>query len=64
MRCPSCGRKLNRAEQLWMATHGGQECQHCWGEVQLLRPTLREQSHTRARNGRLRAKRGDRRLAA
>lgn len=64
MRCPSCGRKLNRAEQLWMATHGGQECQHCWGGVQLLRPNTREQLRGRSRGARMRARRGDRRLAA
>jgi hypothetical protein len=64
MRCPSCGRKLNRAEQLWMATHGGQECQHCWGGVQLLRPSPRERPYARDRNLRMRTRRGDRRLAA
>ncbi|MGH9777741.1 MAG: hypothetical protein ACRD5I_04950 [Candidatus Acidiferrales bacterium] len=64
MRCPSCGRKLNRAEQLWTATHGGQECSHCWGRVRLLRPPVREQLHSRGREARMRARRGDRRLAA
>ena len=36
MRCPSCGRKLNKAEQLWTATHGGRQCSHCWAGVQFL----------------------------
>lgn len=64
MRCPSCGRKLNRAEQLWMATHGGRECYHCRGGVKLLRPNAREPLHARGCEARMRVRRGDRRLAA
>ncbi len=64
MRCPSCGRKLNRAEQLWMATHGGRECSRCWGSVRLLRPNSQEQVRPRGRQERARMRRGDRRLAA
>lgn len=64
MRCPSCGRKLNRAEQLWIATHGGQECQHCWGGIQFLRSNPREQLRAPVQSKHVKARRGDRRLAA
>ncbi|HXE75300.1 MAG TPA: hypothetical protein VNN18_06670 [Candidatus Xenobia bacterium] len=62
MRCPSCGRKLNRAEQLWLATHGSRECPHCWGGVPLLRPDAH--AHPHGRRERARVRRGDRRMAA
>jgi len=64
MRCPSCGRKLNKAEQLWTATHGGRQCYHCWAGVQFLPHADRGHGHHRDAKTKMRARRGDRRLAA
>lgn len=63
MRCPNCGRQLNRAEQLWLATHGGKQCGHCWAGVQFRRPG-REHLHPSGSKMKMRGRRGDRRLAA
>ena len=64
MRCPSCGRKLNKAEQLWTSTHGGRQCYHCWAGVQFLPHAERGHGRHRDAQAKLRARRGDRRLAA
>jgi len=64
MRCPACGRKLNRAEQLWMATHKGGQCYRCWTGVQFLAHPERGHRFHASAKGKPRARRGDRRLAA
>ena len=64
MRCPSCGRKLNKAEQLWTATHGGRQCSHCWAGVQFLPHPERGHRQRAEAKSKMRARRGDRRLAA
>ncbi len=64
MRCPGCGRKLNKAEQLWMSTHGGQQCYRCWAGVQFLSHPGRSHPHPAGPKRGTRGRRGDRRLAA
>jgi hypothetical protein len=64
MRCPSCGRKLNKAEQLWTATHGGRQCSHCWAGVQFLPHPQRGHGHGREAKAKPQVARRDRGLAA
>lgn len=63
MRCPSCGRKLNKAEQLWTKTHGGRQCPQCAG-AQFLGHPGRSHPHAQGQKKGSRARRGDRRLVA
>jgi hypothetical protein len=63
-RCPGCGRKLNRAELLWTATHGGRQCARCWAGVQFLATPGREHPHASRTKKGAAPRRGDRRLAA
>lgn len=64
LRCPSCGRKLNRAEQLWLRTHGGRQCSHCSAGAQFARVAGQSGPHAAGAKKGARARRGDRRLAA
>lgn len=64
MRCPSCGRKLNKAEQLWTSTHGGRQCYHCWAGVQFLPHADRGHGHRREAKAKPHVARRDRGLAA
>lgn len=64
MRCPSCGRKLNKVEQLWTATHGGKQCCHCWAGVQFPRYPGRAHLHPAGQKKGTSGRRNDRRLAA
>jgi hypothetical protein len=61
MRCPSCGRPLNKAEQLWLTTHGGKQCSHCRAGAQLPRRGRGQHLHPSQKKG-ISARRGDRRL--
>lgn len=64
MRCPTCGRKLSKAEQLWTTTHGGRQCYHCWIGVKFLPHPERDRRRPAIPKKVMRTRRGDRRLAA
>ncbi len=62
VKCLTCGRSLNRAEQLWTATHGGKQCPHCRAGGQLGARRVREHLYSsRLKKGSHR-QRADRRL--
>ncbi len=62
VKCPTCGRKLTRAEQLWTATHGGKQCLYCRAGGQFGERRGREHLHSsRLKKGSHR-QRADRRL--
>ncbi len=62
VKCPSCGRKLTRAEQLWTATHGGKQCPYCRAGGQLGARRVREHLHSSGVKKGSRRRRSDRRL--
>jgi len=64
MKCPNCGRTLNKAEQLWTLTHGRKQCPNCWAAVRLATPRQRQHLHSSKVKKGAHGRRGDRRLAA
>jgi phage FluMu protein Com len=64
MKCPNCGKQLNKAEQLWTLTHGRKQCPNCWAAVRLAARPGHEHLHSSKVKKGQKGRRGDRRLAA
>ncbi|HKZ52535.1 MAG TPA: hypothetical protein VJ085_04560 [Candidatus Acidoferrales bacterium] len=64
MRCPNCGKQLNKAEQLWTLTHGRKQCPNCWAAVRFAARPGEQHVHSSKTKKGAHGRRGDRRLVA